>query len=190
MRERWEMMFELIQGADSSILLWIQEAVRQDWLSPLVSVYTHLGDAGLLWIVLCAGLLCFKPTRRAGFAGMLALVIGFLCTNVVLKHLVGRPRPWMDVAGLVYLVQEGDPNSFPSGHTCSSFAAAAAWWKLLPKKWMKAVGLVMAACMGLSRLYVGVHYPSDVLVGGLVGVLSGLLAWKLCQRYVWKNKIE
>lgn len=174
-------MFDLIQGLDGGILLWIQNVVRQDWLDPLVIFYTHLGDAGLLWILLCAGMLFYKPTRKAGVAGLLALAIGFLCTNVVLKHLVGRPRPWLDVAGLIPIVQEGDPNSFPSGHTCASFAAAAAWWKLAPWKGMKVTGLVMAACMGLSRLYVGVHYPSDVLVGALVGTLSGLLAWKVCQ---------
>ena len=177
-------MFEWLLGADGALLLWIQEAVRQDWLTPLVCFYTHLGDAGLLWIVLCLGMLCYKPTRKAGFAGLAALVLGFLCTNVVLKHLVGRTRPWLDVAGLVALVQEGDPNSFPSGHTCSSFAAAMAWWKLAPKQWMRVGGMAMAVCMGLSRLYVGVHYPSDVLAGCLIGLACGWLAWKLVGRFL------
>lgn len=183
------MMFEFLQGLDGGILLWLQSVVRQEWLDPLVIFYTHLGDAGLLWIALCTGMLLYKPTRRAGLAGLMALAIGFLCTNVVLKHLVGRPRPWLDVAGLLPIIQEGDPNSFPSGHTSASFAAAAAWWKLAPKKWMKATGLVMAACMGLSRLYVGVHYPSDVLAGALVGTFSGLLACYLCRRFVRNNQL-
>ncbi len=183
-------MFEFLQGLDGGVLLWIQSAVRRDWLDPLVIFYTHLGDAGLLWIVLCIGMLFYRPTRKIGFAGLMALAIGFLCTNVVLKHLVGRPRPWLDVAGLLPIIQEGDPNSFPSGHTCASFAAAVAWWKTAPWKWMKGAALVMAVCMGLSRLYVGVHYPSDVLVGALVGSLSGLLAYRLCQRFMWKNKLD
>lgn len=172
-------MLEGLLRLDSGVLLWIQDVVRQDWLNPLVELYTHLGDAGMLWIVLSLLFLCFKPTRKAGIAGLVALVIGFLCTNVALKHLVGRPRPWLDVAGLVPLIREGDPNSFPSGHTCASFAAMSAWWRLLPGKWMGAAAGIMAVCMGLSRLYVGVHYPSDVLVGALVGLFSGWLAWKL-----------
>lgn len=173
-------MLEALWSLDGGVLLWIQDVVRQDWLNPLVEFYTHLGDAGILWIVLCIGFLFFKPTRKAGAVGLVALAIGFLCTNVTLKHLVGRDRPWLDVAGLVPLIQEGDPNSFPSGHTCASFAAASAWWRLLPKKWMKITAGIMAVCMGLSRLYVGVHYPSDVLVGALVGCFSGWAAWKLC----------
>lgn len=181
-------MLEVLQGLDGGVLLWIQDAVRQEWLNPLVAFYTHLGDAGMLWIVLCVGFLFFKPTRKAGVAGLLALGIGFLCTNVVLKHLVGRPRPWLDVAGLLPLIHEGDPNSFPSGHTCASFAAACAWWRLLPKKWMSLLAGVMAVCMGLTRLYVGVHYPSDVLVGALVGLFSGWVAWKLCSEFLWKKK--
>ncbi len=182
------MMIELLQSVDGGMLLWIQNVVRQEWLNPLVIFYTHLGDAGLLWIALCVGMLFYKPTRKAGAAGLMALAVGFLCTNVVLKHLVGRPRPWLDVAGLLPIIQEGDPNSFPSGHTCASFAAAAAWYKLVPWKWMKGTGLVMAVCMGLSRLYVGVHYPSDVLVGALVGAFGGLLASWVCRCFVWKNK--
>lgn len=181
-------MLEVLQGLDGGMLLWIQDVVRQEWLNPLVAFYTHLGDAGMLWIVLCVVFLFFKPTRKAGVAGLLALAIGFLCTNVVLKHLIGRPRPWLDVAGLMPLIQEGDPNSFPSGHTCASFAAASAWWRLLPKKWMGLTAGVMAVCMGLTRLYVGVHYPSDVLVGALVGLFSGWVAWKLCSKFLWKKK--
>ena len=80
------------------------------------------------------------------------------------------------MAGLLPLVQEPDPNSFPSGHTCSAFAAAAAWARTLPRRWMKYTGLILAAAMGLSRLYVGVHYPSDVLAGCVIGCLCGLLA--------------
>lgn len=168
-------------SVDGAILLWIQEFVRQSFLDPAVSLYTSLGDGGRLWIVLSLAMLCYKPTRKAGITALLAMAFGFLCTNVVLKHLAARPRPWLDVAGLIPLVYEPDPNSFPSGHTSAAFAAAAAWWKTLSKGWMRAAGLVLAVCMGLSRLYVGVHYPSDVLAGALVGTLCGYAAWRLCQ---------
>lgn len=178
----------LIQAADSAALLWIQEVVRQAVLDPAVCFYTTLGNGGLLWIVLSLAMLCYKPTRRAGMLSILAMLLGLLCTNVVLKHLVSRPRPWLDVAGLVPLVSEPDPNSFPSGHTCAAFAAALAWWRALPKRWMKAVGILMAVCMGLSRLYVGVHYPSDVLAGAVIGAFCGWAAVWIEQKWNQKKR--
>ena len=179
-------MLDALLSADGAALLWIQEFLRCGVLNPLLQVYTKLGDAGMLWIVLSVLLLCFPKTRRAGFLSLLAMLLGLLCTNVVLKHLVARPRPWLDVAGLVPLIQEPDPNSFPSGHTCAAFAAASAWWRTLPRRWMRWTGLVLAVCMGLSRLYVGVHYPSDVIAGALVGLFCGWAAWKLLQ--LWEER--
>ncbi len=175
-------MLEWLRALDGNILLFIQEVLRVSFLNPVMMIYTHLGDTGLLWIVLSLLMLCFKKTRKAGVAGLIALALGALCTNVVLKHLFQRPRPWLSVEGLQFLVVENDPNSFPSGHTCAAFAAAAAWWRTLPRRWMGIAGLSAAALMGLSRLYVGVHYPSDVLAGCLVGLLCGWLAW-----LVWKR---
>jgi undecaprenyl-diphosphatase len=173
-------MLEWLLALDGGILLWIQANLRGP-LDTLVSGYTHLGDAGILWIVVTLVLLIFKRTRRAGAASALALILSVLCTNVVLKHLVSRPRPWLDVAGLVNLVNESDPNSFPSGHTSAALAAACAWWRTLPQRWMKWLAMVLAVLMGLSRLYVGVHYPSDVVVGALVGIFCGWAACKLLE---------
>jgi len=185
--ERRKFMFELIQNLDASALLWIQDVVRQEFLNPLVCLYTKLGDSGILWIVLSAVMLCFRPTRKAGFAALVAMLFGLVLNNMIIKELVGRPRPWLDVEGLRYVIFEGDPNSFPSGHTCSSFAAASAWWRLAPKKWIRVTGLVMAVCMGLSRLYIGVHYPTDVITGAVIGVMCGWLAWMVCTRVIWKK---
>ena len=164
-------------------LLWLQNSVRAPWLDAVFTFFTHLGDAGILWIVLGVILLCIPRTRKMGAATLAALAVGFLCTNVVLKHLVARPRPWLDVAGLVPLVQEGDPNSFPSGHTCAAFAFAAAGLGTFPAKWAKVLALAGAVLMGFSRLYVGVHYPSDVLAGALVGLLAGWIVCTVFARY-------
>ena len=178
-------MLSVLQTLDGGALLWIQENLR-GLLDPIVEGYTTLGNTGLMWIVLSLAMLCWKPTRKAGVAALAAMVLGLLCTNVVLKHVVARPRPWLDVAGLVPLIQEPDPNSFPSGHTCAALAAASAWWRALPRRWMRWTGLVLAVCMGLSRLYVGVHYPSDVIAGALVGLFCGWAAWKLLQ--LWEER--
>lgn len=175
-------MLQWLLQADGGALLWIQDTLRCAFLDPVLTVYTKLGNAGLLWIVLSLVMLCFPKTRRAGFVSLVAMLLGLLCTNVVLKHLVGRTRPWLVVEGLVPLVAEPDPNSFPSGHTCAAFAAASAWWRTLPRRWMRVTGVVLAALMAFSRLYVGVHFPSDVLAGLAVGLLCGWLAW-----LIWKQ---
>ena len=88
-------MPDWLQALDGAILLWLQEVVRGPLLTVFFTWYTALGNAGLIWIVLSLGLLCFRRTRRAGAASLLALMIGALCTNVILKQLVQRPRPWL-----------------------------------------------------------------------------------------------
>ena len=181
-------MLETLLTLDSGVLLWIQEHLRGPVLDAVVSFYTTLGNAGILFLVLAGVLLCFRRTRKAGALALGAIVIGFLCTNVVLKHLVGRPRPWLDVPGLTALVAEHDPNSFPSGHTCAAFAAGLAWAGTCSARWARIAAVVSAVCMGLSRLYVGVHYPSDVLAGALVGSLAALAALALARRWEREHK--
>ena len=177
---------EMLLNMDGNILLWIQNHLRQEWLDPVVKGFTHLGDSGLLWILLCLVLLLFPQTRRAGGAVAVALIMSLICTNMLLKPLVQRTRPWLMVEGLTALVAEHDMNSFPSGHTSAALAAATACWGTLPSKW-RGIILALAVLMGLSRLYVGVHYPSDVLAGALVGMFCGSLGC-LAVRWFGKRK--
>lgn len=180
-------MLNWLLSLDGGVLLWFQEHLRAPVLDSVVSFYTALGNAGALFLIAAALLLCFKKTRKAGAAALLALAIGFVCTNLILKHLVSRTRPWLVVEGLTALVAEHDPNSFPSGHTTAAFAFASALWRMAPDKWMRWAALAAAVLMGLSRLYVGVHFPSDVLVGVLVGLLAGWLACLLIGRLCRKK---
>ena len=142
----------------------------------MLEIIQTVDETILLWIVLSLALLCWRPTRKVGAASLLALAIGFLCTNVAVKPLIQRPRPYTAVEGLVPLLTSGDPNSFPSGHTCAAFAAGLAWAGTCSARWARVAAVVSAVCMGLSRLYVGVHYPSDVLAGALIGSLAALAA--------------
>lgn len=174
-------MSEFLLEWEGEVLLWIQDCLRGPLTDALFSFYTHLGNAGMVWIALSVLLMCFKKTRRAGMAGLLGLAVGFVLTNLTIKPLVGRVRPWLTVEGLTALVAEYDPHSFPSGHTCAAFAAACAWRPHLPKGWGN-TALICAVLMGLSRLYVGVHFPTDVLAGAVVGLLSGWLACRIVKR--------
>ena len=177
-------MLDFIHSIDAAVLLFIQEVLRVGLLDPLVVFYTHLGDAGTLWILCSVLLLCFRPTRRAGLLALLAMLLGLLCNNVLLKQLVQRPRPYLTVEGLLPLIAPPDPNSFPSGHACASFAAAVSWLLSLPRKrrWIGGAGMALAVLMALSRLYVGVHFPTDVLTGALVGSLCALAVYALARR--------
>lgn len=176
-------MFDALLQLDGSVLLWIQEYVRGDFLSALIAPYTMLGNGGLMWIALSLAMLCFRKTRKAGALALCAMALGLVATNLTIKPLVSRPRPWLMVEGLVHIVEEDDPNSFPSGHTCAAFAAGMIWLRTLPWKQGRAAAVVLAVLMGLSRLYVGVHYPSDVLAGAVIGALCAWAVWKTYQIY-------
>lgn len=169
-------MLEMIQQMDEQALRWIAQFVRQEWLNPLVVAYSSLGNAGLGFIGIALLLLVFRKTRRAGATALTAMALGMLVTNLTIKPLITRPRPWVVMEDFVSLVTSSDPHSFPSGHTTAAFAFGVALWLTLPQKWARAAALVAAALMGLSRLYVGVHFPTDVLAGLVIGTICGILA--------------
>ena len=109
---------------------------------------------------------------------LFALIIGALITNVCVKPAVARIRPYEVIEGLIPLINPPMDFSFPSGHSCAAFAAATACWEGLPKKYGIAM-LALAGLVSFSRLYLGVHYPSDVAAGIAVGVFAGWLSQKI-----------
>lgn len=139
----------------------------------IVLFITKLGDAGIFWIALALFMLCFKNYRKAGAGMAVSLLFSLLFTNIVLKNLVARVRPFNADPTLDNLVHE-DSWSFPSGHTSASFAAALSLICYHKKEGIAAV--VLATLIGLSRIYICVHYPTDVLGGVVVGALSAFLS--------------
>ncbi|MCI9282874.1 MAG: phosphatase PAP2 family protein [Lachnospiraceae bacterium] len=169
--------FTYLWQLDSSLLLWFQ-SIRQEWMTPFWKFVTSLGDAGWFWIALALFLLCFRSTRRAGLAAFIALAIGALITNVIFKPSFARIRPYEVIDSLILLVEKQKDFSFPSGHSCASFAAVVALRKHLPRRIVLGL-LILATLIAISRLYVGVHYPSDVLGGILIGTFAGWIAGKI-----------
>ena len=175
-----------MNALELSILLWIQENLRGFMDSFWVWI-TSLADKGWFWILLAVVLVCFKKTRWAGATVLVALIVNHVLTNVILKDLFGRPRPYMVSEDLVTLIKHLSSYSFPSGHTSCSFAAAFVLCFMMPKK-VSIPAIILAAFIGFSRMYVGVHYPTDVLGGILVGFLSAVGAYYFVQ--VIKRKLE
>ena len=165
-----------LQQLDMNILLWIQEHLRVDALTPFWRAVTFLGNGGWFWIVLCVLLICFGKTRKTGVTAALSLLSGFLITNLLIKNAVARPRPFDTYTQIIPLITRPKDYSFPSGHTCASFAVALVCLRMLPGKW-GILPVVLAGMIAFSRLYLGVHYPGDVLAGFLVALLtSGMQA--------------
>jgi undecaprenyl-diphosphatase len=148
-----------------------------------MSYATKLGDG--LFPVLCAILLlCFKKTRKIGVAVALALMLELLVVNVAMKPLFARTRPF-DVAFFETLIEKPRDYSFPSGHTASLFAFAATI--VLFDKKLGIPALIIAAVVAFSRLYLFVHYPTDVLAGLVIGILIAFASAYIIKK-IWKKK--
>ncbi len=171
---------------EGSILLWIQENLRSEAVTPVMEFITHLGDTAFIWIAMAAVFFAFKRTRTTGILVLTALLGSLLINNLILKNLIARVRPYEAVEGLTLLIERQPDWSFPSGHSASSFAAAAVIW--LNHRRIGWTALVLAAMIAFSRLYVGVHYPTDVICGAVSGLLIGLAVCRIWYRTAEKRK--
>ena len=178
---------DYILALDGEILLWIQMYLRNEVLTPVLTFITHLGDKGLFWIVLSLLLLIKKSTRKTGFLSLLSLLITFLIVNVCMKNGFARIRPYETLTDLLFLIEKQSDFSFPSGHSASSFASAVVLFKQLPKRYGIPI-LILAVLIAFSRIYMGVHYPTDILAGILIGSIVALLIVYVNKR-IEKKKI-
>lgn len=165
-----QIMIETLLKFDGDILFFIQNYIRNDFLTPFFRFITSLGNSGMIWIIITLLLLIFKKTRKIGAVCALALIGSLIVNNMILKNLVARVRPYDKLPGLNLIIEKQTDWSFPSGHAGSSFACAWSIYRNAPKKY-GIPALILAILIALSRLYVGVHYPSDVLIGIITGIL-------------------
>ena len=158
------------------ILDFIRERFACPFLDAVIPLITSLANGGIIWIIAAVLLLIFKKSRKTGFSVALALITGLIIGNLILKNLVGRARPYEFNEGVEILVARLSDYSFPSGHTLASFEAATVL--LICDKRLGIPALVLAVAIAFSRLYLYVHYPTDVLAGIILGVLIGIFACK------------
>jgi len=189
-------MFDAFLPFDGAIAQWAAQLFHpgaNPFWDGFFAFITRLGDGGLFWIAIAAALLAFRRTRKAGIVMLLAFLLNVIVTNAVLKPLLDRPRPY-DINFVEWAKDYIYPNlthmpgdkSFPSGHTAISFAGAMGLFFGLRPVWVGRKGrpwaiiaIALAALVGFSRVYLGVHYATDVIGGILVGALCGLAAMYL-----------
>ena len=167
----WAISFDL------PILEWIQANLQSGFLDTVMPIITAFGNGGIFWIA-CAVLLMFLPkTRRIGFGMAFALTMGLVVCNIILKPGVARIRPYdlqAELGVTIRLLCEAQHDfSFPSGHTIASFEAAVVMLKNSKKLGIPA--MILAILISFSRLYLYVHYPTDVLASVILGTLFALI---------------
>ena len=151
-------MLEAIRNFDGSLLIKFQHLTVHDSLTPI--------------------LMFFKRTRKYGLLMFASLVLTYLVNNLLLKDLIDRTRPYEMFDNVQRLIGKQHDASFPSGHSASSFAAAMCIYLNGPKKY-GIPALLLALLIALSRLYVGVHYPGDIVTGAIIGSLMAWLVYKV-----------
>lgn len=180
-------MIETLYEWDCQTLLWIQEHIRCDFLTPVMKFFTYLGNGGMFAIALALILLILPKTRRDGLVCACSLLVNALIVNVALKNIIDRIRPYERIQDLKLLIGVQSDSSFPSGHSAACFSVAVVLLIRVDKKLSIPV-LLVSTVIAFSRLYVGVHYPSDVLAGIGVGTLVACLSCLLARKYLDKSK--
>ena len=186
---------QLAVSFDLPILDWIQAHLQSGFMDTIMPIITVFGDAGIFWIACAVVLLFFPKTRKMGMSMGAALLIGLLVCNVTLKPLVARIRPYdyqMEHFGvsIKLLIEAQHDFSFPSGHTIASFEAATAM--LIHNKKAGIPAMILACLIAFSRLYLYVHYPTDVIASVILGIgIAFLGTWmvrKGCDLYESRMK--
>jgi len=168
---------ETLQTIELAVLDWMQEYLRSDLMDAFFPAFTSLCNAAELWIALAVIFVLLRRHRIAGLSVGAGLLTNLVITNLTLKPLIGRIRPFAVNTAVELLIAMPGSASFPSGHTACSFAAVAALKAAGSPFWKPA--LPVAVLMGLSRMYLYVHWPTDILGGAVIGWFAGWLGARL-----------
>lgn len=169
-------MISFIQKFDSSILMFIKDNMHGPIMDKVMILSTYLGNGGIVWIIIALSLLFSKKYRKIGVMAIAALILSTILGEGILKHIVRRIRPSSNIPAFDLLIQRPLSYSFPSGHTTSSFAVAGVLARYFRSYTIEFFGL--ASIIAFSRLYLYIHYPTDVLAGVALGLIcSGIIVY-------------
>ena len=173
-------MFTFFQGFDESILFFIQEHLKNPVIDRFMVLITTLGNSGFLWIFLAFLLLSQKRYQRCGVSLICALSLTMFLNDELLKPLFGRIRPCNTFPDVLLLIGRPHSPSFPSGHTAAAFVSAAVIFHSY--RFAGILAYITAALIAYSRLYLFVHYPTDILGGILLGTTVAYLIVKALEK--------
>ena len=179
-------MMALLQSFDSSILLFIKYNMHGIIMDKVMVILTYLGNGGIIWIIIAALLISNKKYRKIGFMALAALILSAILGDEILKHLFKRTRPLETIPVVNLLIARPLSYSFPSGHTMSSFAVAGVLAKYFKNYAIEFISL--ASLIAFSRMYLYVHYPSDVLGGAVLGLICSAVVIYLFDKVNHKFK--
>lgn len=175
-------MFQFFESTDIKILFFIQEHHRNLFLDKFIPLVTRLGDLGFFWITLACIFILIKKYRKIGIMIFIGIFLCALTGNIILKPLVKRIRPFDLINFTQLLISAPKDFSFPSGHTMASFSSSTVII-FQNKKW-GIFAFILAFLIGFSRLYLFVHFPSDVIIGAFIGCILGIISVKLYNKFV------
>ena len=161
---------------EAEILKLLHSVFSCEVLDFIFKFISYLGDKGAIWIILSVALIIFPKTRKAGICSAVSLILCLAVGNIILKPLIGRVRPYDFDTAIKIIIPPLHDGSFPSGHTMAAFASMHSIAKCLKKH--RAYLYTAASLMGLSRIYLCVHYPTDVIFGSLFGICFAIAAHK------------
>ncbi|MCH4071530.1 phosphatase PAP2 family protein [Pseudoramibacter sp.] len=177
-----------MSGAELKILWAIHNTLSCPALDVFFKIVTFLANSGRIWIGVCIVLIACPKTRRAGIEIAVSLSLASILANLVIKPFFGRARPY-EIAHYTTIIPHPPGRSFPSGHTVAAFSCAWLIFRLFHRdhpKW-SAAALIFACIVAFSRLYLFVHFPSDVLAGAGFGILIAELVYQGA-RFWFRNK--
>lgn len=150
---------------------------RNDFLDRLMPCISFLGYWGLLWIVITVMCLAVRKYRKLGRSLAFSMIFGFIACNIILKRIVQRMRPYVLNGTVKLIVPPESDFSFPSGHTFFAFSAATIIF--IYNKKLGALAYLAAFAIAFSRLYLYVHFPTDIIFGALFGIVIAVISYKI-----------
>ena len=178
----------VINEIDFALLDFIQQVLRFALLDPIMYFFSYAGEAGAVWIISAAIMMCFKKSRARGVMILVAMGLSFVVGEFGLKNIICRPRPFIVNPQMDSLIPPPLGYSFPSGHSSSSFAAATVIF--IKNKKFGIPAFVIAFLIAFSRLYNYVHFPSDVICGSLLGVVCAFIIVVVFRRTGIEKKLS
>lgn len=167
---RGENVLFLINQFDNNILRFIENNMHSYIMDKTMIFFTELGNMGIIWIVISILLMLNKKYRIIGIATLAAVALGALLGEGIIKHIIERPRPFVKSSYINLLISKPMSSSFPSGHTTAAFSASGILSSYFRKYSIEI--FLLAFVIAFSRLYLYVHYPTDVLAGIILGIIS------------------